>query len=278
MYPIESFLHNLCQFLKTGSISDKEVPFLKIALERIPFFAVPIYKKQLNRIYRLSINNKIFRGENKRIEELKYLRNPNKLIVEKMGRANLVNQSVLYGGFQPLTLLNELKPNVGDLITLTEWKLNTNNYLNITSIFKQEDEHYGNELSLKFQIEYINSAKRQLVQSEIDQREILLNFLSNCFAKPVSELHTDYYLSSYFADYIFNKFENGIIDTLLYPSVQEDGSFMNIAMDSDVFKNNYVVKEIKESIVIFADHEKRQYQMSGTGITRNLNGEQIIWN
>lgn len=276
MYPIELAIQNFKQFLRTDSISERDIPFIKTGLARLPFFAVPIFKRQLGRVFRVSVNNRIFKGEQKRIDELKYLRNPDKSIVKKMGRANLVNQTVLYGGFEPMTILNELKPDVGDLITVTEWQLNTGVYLNVAPIFKKMDTYDNNELSVRLEIDYIN-ATRHLGQQEREQREILLSFLSDCFAKPVGQEHTDYYLSAHFANYMFNEFENGAIDVILYPSVQMDGSFMNIAMDSEVFRKNYGIKEISESEVIVAKHDKRQYQLAGISTTQKVNAERIIW-
>lgn len=276
MYPIEIAIQNFRQFLQTGSISERDVPFIKMGLEKLPFFAVPIFKKQLGRIYRVSVNNRIPDIGHNRIVELKYLRNPDKSMIQKRGRANFVAQSVLYGGFDPMTILNELKPNIGDLITITEWQLNADQYFNLVPIFKEMDTYDNNELSLKLQVEYINKT-RKLEEHERNQREILLSFLTDCFAKPFGNEHSDYYLSAYFADHIFNVFENGIVDVILYPSVKVDGAFMNIAMDSEIFRTNYIVKEIKESEVIMSNHEKRQYQLAGTGSTNKINGEEIMW-
>lgn len=275
-YPIEIPIQNLSRFLETDSISERDIPWIELGLKRLPFFAVPIFKYQIGRIFRVTINNRIPEVGQNRIVDLKYLRNPDKSIVKKMGRANLVNQTVLYGGFEPMTILNELKPNVGDLITITEWQLNTDEYFNLVPIFKEMGTYDNNELSLKLQVAYIN-ATRRLDEYERNHRDILLTFLTDCFAKPVGDVNTDYYLSAYFADYIFNVFEGGTVDVILYPSVQMDGSFMNIAMDSTVFRTNYKVKAIKESIITKAEHQKRQYLMAGTGNTSQVEGDKIIW-
>jgi hypothetical protein len=275
-YPIEIPLQHLKCFLETNSISEGDVQWIEMALQRLPFFAVPIFKRQIEQIFRVTINNRIPDIGQNRIDNLKYLRNPDKFIISKMGRANLVNQSVFYGGFEPLTILNELKPNVGDLITITEWKLKTDVFLNVTPIFKWLSNYNNNELSVLLEVDYIN-ATRHLCEEELEQRKILLSFLSDCFAKPVGTNHTDYFLSAYFANYMFNEFQNGEIDVIIYPSVKMDGSFMNIAMDSDVFRANYVVKNIKESIITKADHAMRQYLMTGTGNTTKIVGEKIIW-
>jgi hypothetical protein len=275
-YPAEITIQNLKRFLKTGSISERDVSWIDIGLKRLPFFAVPIFSYQIGRFFRVTVNNRIPEVGQNRIVDIKYLRNPDKSIVNKMGRANLVNQSVLYGGFEPMTILNELKPNIGDLITITEWQLNTDKYFNLVPIFKEMGTYDNNELSLKLQVEYIN-ATRRLDEYERNHRDILLSFLTDCFAKPVGDFHYDYFLSAYFADFIFNVFEEGKVDVILYPSVQMDGSFMNIAMDSDVFRTNYKVKNIKESIITKAEHQKRQYLMAGNGSTSQIEGEKIIW-
>ena len=52
---------------------------------------------------------------------------------------------------------------------------------------------------------------------------------------------------------------------------------MNIAMDSNIFRANYQVKNIKESTITKADHTKRQYLMAGTGNTSITDKEKIIW-
>jgi hypothetical protein len=275
-YPIEIPIQNLSRFLETDSISERDVPWIEVGLKQLPFFAVQVFRRQIGQIFRVTVNNRIPDVGGKRIEDLKYLRNPKKSIIRKMGRANLVEQSVFYGGFEPMTILNELKPNVDDLITVTEWELTTDYYLTVVPIFKKIEEFNNNGMSLDFYVDYINAIRR-LDKSEVEQREILLSFLTDCYAKQVGKEHTDYFLSAYFSNHIFNVFENGTINTILYPSVQMDGSFMNIAMDSNIFIANYQVKNIKESIITKADHTKRQYLMAGTGNTSITDREKIIW-
>jgi hypothetical protein len=275
-YPIEIPIQNLKRFLETDSISDRDIQWIEIGLKQLPFFAVPIFRRQIGHIFRVTVNNRIPDVGQERIEDLKYLRNPDKSIVKKMGRANLINQSVLYGGFEPMTILNELKPNVGDLITVTEWELTTDFYLTVAPIFKKIEKPINNGMSLDFHFEYIHAIRR-LDNSEVEQREMLLSFLTDCYAKQVGKEHTDYFLSAYFSNHIFNVFENGTIDTIVYPSVQVDGSFMNIAMDSDVFRAHYKVKTIYESKITKAEHQKRQYLMVGKGITSKVDGDKIIW-
>lgn len=248
-----------------------------MVLDRFPFFAVPIYRRKINRIFRLTVNNRLFEGEQKRITELKSLRNPPKCMVTKLGRANFEKQCIFYGGFEPMTIMNELKPNVGDLITICEWKLITDLYLYTVPIFKPMNIYDNNGLSMDMECEY-NNLIRHLPIHETESRQILLNFLTDCFAKSIDKNNKDYYLSAYFADFIFHQFENGITDCIIYPSVQIGGAFMNIAMKADIFKKNYEPFEVNESIITMSDKINRRYFMRATASSKFFEGENIIWN
>ena len=190
-----------------GSINERTVENLKHFLDGlIPFFSSPILEIGFSEIQRVTINKKLFGDVNKRIEHINFLKYPQPELVKKYGRANNIGQSILYATFSPITALNEMKPVVGDIITISTWTLPDDIKLSISPICKitTKDNLVYNELSIRFSIAYEKSLHQhpKEVAAQIDE---LLQFVSECFAKDVEYGNNyDYFLSAYFANKVFN--------------------------------------------------------------------------
>ena len=87
--------------------------------EIITFIALPIFDEHnFSEIQRVTINRNVLNGENKSIETISFLKYPPPEYVS-YGRANVNGQSVLYATFNLMTAIKEMKPNIGDLITIS---------------------------------------------------------------------------------------------------------------------------------------------------------------
>ena len=205
---------------------------------------------------------------------------PPKECVKKYGRANKIQESILYATFDILTALSEMRPKVGDLITISTWKLKTNYDLIVTPIFKNTTKNgeVHNAMSLRAEIEY-KKALRQYDEQLQKQLDIIIQFITDCFNKEVDNTnHYDYFLSSHYASKIFWEFQNGEIDAILYPSVRQSLTLNNIAIKPTIFDLNYELDTVEESIVIkVPNKESKGWNMNGTGISKTFNNNLIIW-
>lgn len=259
---------NLLEFLKRLS-NDGVTPLIEKQVKlmlgySLKFLSHLVMEDTFPEIHRLTINNRIF-GENRRINEIKYLKSPPKDLVKKYGRCNQPNESVLYAAFGIMTVLNELKPRVGDLITKSTWRVKSDQTLKFCPIFRNQPE--GDvinprtfEINQEFENlirEYPKNVKKQILD--------LTKFIADSFSRRItSNNHLDYLFSAYFASKIFNEFENGTIEAIYYPSVQDKLSFENIAIKPTSFDQKYELVEVKESVVtVDPRNGSRGYLMDG---------------
>ncbi|MCT4135548.1 RES domain-containing protein [Elizabethkingia anophelis] len=269
------FLRN---FLKPDSIKEKEIELLKHFFLDFSFITGLTYKTKIEKFQRVTINSRIF-GEEKRITEINHLENPPELYVKRFGRANMIGQSVLYATDNPLTALAEMRPEAGQLITISKWKLITDYDLTVYSIFKNSPltTDVSNLMTIKAQIEYSKLISKINYPKELlDQIDLLIQFICDCFSKEVNDLnHFDYFLSAHYANQIFTTLQNGEIDAILYPSVRQSLELTNIAMKPAVFKANYVLESVEESkLVRFSNNG---WQLEGTGDSKKFENGNILW-
>lgn len=103
----------------------------------LPFYSNLVLKNVFTEIHRLTINKKVI-GSNKRINDIQHLKYPPKDKIKEYGRCNFPGQAVLYASFSKMTILNELRPQLGDLITETVWRVKSNESLKYCPIFKNQ--------------------------------------------------------------------------------------------------------------------------------------------
>jgi hypothetical protein len=168
--------------------------------------------------------------------------------VEKLnryGRANLKNQSVLYASFILPTLIKETNPDVGDLVTISRWKLK-NEYtpLIVSPII---DYAKCNDYQLRTEFE------RALSQLPNEWQKITFQhycLTAKHFGKYVERgKDINYIFSAHFANKIFHEIYGGKIEAIIYPSVQDSGTTSDIAIKPNVFNEKYEIEEISESVV-----------------------------
>jgi len=217
----------------------------------IPFFTHLAIRDSFPKIERLTINKNVM-GSNRRIHDVKFLTYPRAEKVKNYGRCNLKGQSVFYGSFGMMGVLSELKPRIGDLITMTTWEAKPESTINFCPIFKNQPkgENLINPRLLEIDRIYKEKMKwySPIVRQVIDN---LMGFVANAFTRvvrPGNDL--DYVVSAYFSDKILYELGNGSIDAIYYPSVQQNLSFENIAIKPTSFDKHYKLTVVKESVVI----------------------------
>lgn len=265
-------------FLSTGSIDEKMIELLKPILDEIiTFIALPIFDEHnFSEIQRVTINRNVLNGENKSIETISFLKYPPPEYVS-YGRANVNGQSVLYATFNLMTAIKEMKPNIGDLITISTWTILETATLSVAPIFKitSKDGIVHNELSL-FYLNEFEKLKKTLSKDVADQSDELMAFMAECFAKKVEYRNKyDYYLSAYFADRIFAGLN---VDALVYPSFPEDFSFSNIAIKPQSFDDKYILNYVEECIVMeIPNINGHIYNLKSRASTKNFSKNKIFW-
>lgn len=149
---LQTFLATLRPYLVKGSIDEAKSKCLIENLDNIiSFFSSPIFEMRFAELHRVTINKYLFYGKNQRINEIKFVGYPPAERVKKNGRANYIGQSVFYATTNPITAINEIKPQKGDLITTSIWKQKENGeFLKTIPIFKTTTSNGSvhNELSL----------------------------------------------------------------------------------------------------------------------------------
>lgn len=279
--------NNLLDCLKSlaenGIAPSMEKKLLSILNQVIPSFHHMILTETFPMIYRLTINRKVI-GANKRITEIMDLKYPPANKVKHYGRCNLPGQSVFYATIygancHSLVAVNEMGPNVGDLITETTWKVKENQALTYCPIFKNQP--YGRNVinPRMFEINQLHEEKvKEYPKNTRVFIDSLIQFVADAFTKRVNpDNHLDYLFSAYFSDKILHKFEDGIIDAIYYPSVKNNLSAENLAIRTDVFENKYELCEVKDSVLI----DKSEDGVSAESLSecKNFNFEsgEILW-
>ncbi len=276
---LEYKLKPLRKYLEKNSISENDLSLIKSILQEITLLSSLMYRQRIDGFQRVTVNNWI-KDINGRVEFIKHLKNPPKECVNKYGRANLINQSVLYATFDYITALSEMRPEVNDTITVSYWKLKSEYDLCVTPIFRNstKDGIVHNELSLRAQI-LSNKMISQYDDNTKKQIQIILQFIADAFSKEVQNgNHYDYFLSSHYANRLLYEFENGEIDAILYPSVRQSLTLSNIALKEEIFEKYYEIEKVEESkIVSKPTIGKNGWMMEGTGYSNKFENAKVIW-
>ena len=227
-------------------------------------------------IERITINKKVI-NKNIRIDEVSKLKYPPAECVKGYGRANLKNQSVFYGTFDFITAVKEMKPEKGDLITISKWTLkNKFDTLVICPMFLRQPTNGSSNIHLlnlyNWFIQELNRFPPQLSKLYFETHQ----FYSDCFAREVKD-NQGYIVSAILADKIFNQYENGIVDAIIYPSTRVDLQNSNIAIKKDSFDEKYELSEtIEKRLLDFSENGDR-YLFERFGESLKIDGNNIIW-
>lgn len=271
----------LRNFLKKNSINESSINSIEdFLINEFSYLTNLTFKKQIDRFQRVTVNSRICNGNQQRLYKIDQLIYPPNG-AKKYGRANIIGDKILYGTDDIPTALMEARVKENDLVTISNWKLKTNHSLCITPIFKNFpirsdvinidffDLHrlYWDTINKLF-----NPEERVIVDK-------FVQFLADCFTKEVDENdHFDYFLSSFYANRLFNFLDNGLIEAILYPSMRNDLITTNIAMKHNVFDNNYELEKVEEKIVIGPPFGINNFcELKLIAYSKKIKGNEIIW-
>jgi len=254
---------------------------INILNEAVDFQSYMYNEQEFPEIHRLTINKKIL-GSNKRISNISHLKYPPSELVKSYGRCNQPGQSILYASFGILSILSEMKPELGDLITVSTWKTINNATLTFCPIFRnQPPDDTINVTSFNYNKQFQKLLKEhpKNVASKI---EFLNQFVADVFSKRFRHNSNDinYLVSAYFSDIMLYKYQNHNIEAIFYPSVQQKLAFENLAIKPDVFDAKYKLVRVEESIMVKtpADGDRGYF---AEGISRcesfDFDSNKILW-
>lgn len=242
------------------------------------------FERKFPSFERITINKKLPNNSNERINKVRYLHNPPPKFINSYGRANYKNQSIFYATFLTPIALKELKPEKGDLYTLSRWKLlNKYDKLLVFPIFKPEKVDNDSLLqSLDiFETKRATALSMMLTQlldrHEEDKNVIfeLFTFIANCFAKKIAPQNNSFYVfTSSIANNIFNMSEKRV-EAITYPTVQDSTQIENIALKPTVVREKYALDEVREYRVI--DYSGDRILSEYIGRSSKFIGGNIIW-
>lgn len=263
---------NLC---KIANLIESDI--LSDSARLIPILPLIWEESSFNTIFRVSINHSIRDDKrNKRLERIQDIKYPplEKAKNLRYNRCSFKGQSIFYGGFGDIYALVENKPNKGDLITISKWKIKPDlsicyipifqdiNIVQSAPVFQSEWQSYNMELSK------LNNVKRTAI-------ETIYGLISYFFTRKV-ENNIEYLFSSYFA----NKFLNSSIqkiEAIFYPSVENNLSTQNIAILTEIFDLKFDFVEAREMLVLSGDENKGGWISQELSIAEKADNDLLIW-
>lgn len=217
--------------LELETISSEFISFLNIDLA---FFADSYPTK----LFRITNNKYLYSGKSVKLQKISDLIGPPKEYAN-VGRANMKGESVFYAALDFNTAVWETQPEVGDYITLSEWRIKEGEKLYNHFVFHSEETNLSRESQNAFNayIEQIGNVRGDLRSVFKD----ILNFFAEEFMKPVRREFGENYLFSSLISSRFlqhGKDSNGFqIESITYPSTRRDCEVTNIAiLNSLVFE------------------------------------------
>jgi len=276
---IWNLISGLNKYLEKGSIKQDDISIIQPLLDHlIRLFPLPSYKCMPAQLERLTINERVPPNTNDRISKIEYIKYPRQEYVKKFGRCNVIGHPILYGGFNLMTIIKEMKPKIGINITHSEWKLKDEKPLNMFPVFfithYKNDPH--NSLSLEIK-ELHETYIAKLSDYEKKGFDLAMDFFAKCFAKSVDEdNHFDYFLSAYISKLILdNKTLN--YDGIIYPSVQMKLGFSNMAIKPEVFDRTFSLIEVRHQLNRIEQDKNGFNYVSSRATKFDLEDGLILW-
>ena len=228
---------------------------------------------------RLIINQDVI-GENSSLSSYSQLKYPPKEIEPKLdyNRASLKSKSVFYGGYGKLLAFTEVKPKVGNLVTISKWKQKNNTFILHYPIFFRKDFSL---ISPEFDDDYnrVTTILRNLDKNTSDLYTEILDFMSEEFQKPVQgKTKLNYIVSALFSNMLLS---NHKIKCLYYPSVAGKFSASNIACLPEVLDAFFDCIYVEESLIMSDPYNTNGWCKKKTRTAKNVNPSAlgpIIWN
>lgn len=229
-------------------------------------------------IERITVNKRVI-GTNTRILEERKLKYPPAECVKNYGRANLKYQSVFYGTFNFMTAIKEMNPEIGDLITVSRWKLkNENDSLIVCPMFLKQPNDGSTNFRPKTLYKWFIKELQKFPPPVSKLIFELHQFYSDCFAREIeSQNNQGYIYTAMLADKIFNHYENGIVDAIVYPSTKDSLSTENIAIKKESFDAKYQLSEAIEKRLLDFSLTGDKFVFERLGESLKIDGTEIKW-
>lgn len=230
---------------------------------------------------RLTINRQIL-GANKRINEIKFLKYPPPELVKSYGRCNVPGQSVLYASYGMLNIMSEMKPKMGDLITISTWKPKKDAPLSFYPIFFNQPPDGTINLTMHKYMQEFQRLNKDYPPNLRYMLERLTSFIADAFSRrfPHNSNNLNYLVSAYYANKMLNEYNDAKIDAIFYPSVQQKLAFENIAIKPQVFDEKYELVEVDQSVVVMVpNHRGNGYFTEGISYCKKFDFDagKILW-
>ena len=213
-------------------------------------------------IYRVRVNPR------KKPLILKELKAPPAKSVKSFQRCNPPNHPMFYASSKRATALLECDVNVGDIVYLSQWRVDKEFALNYT---------FHSDPSLK---NSTNQLKPTLVE------EILLTYFETLFTRPIHKVFSGQYkITSAITEQLTKKFKLGVNDNihihpdgyvgLYYPSVVDIERGYNIALHPKIVDNSLTLAHVMEARV--TERNDLNVTIEVTDNSNTIDEERIIW-
>lgn len=251
-------IHNLSE----KEIENLKATFIKFVNINMTFWADTYPTK----LFRVTNNKHLYEGAKVKLQLIDDLLGP-PLNKSYYGRCNLPNESVFYSALDFKTAIWETKPDVGDLITVSEWEIKDGEKLNTHNIFNPSINNLSKE-SIDAYNAWINSKNK--IDSNLGKIfEDIMLFFTEEFMKIVSYNERENYLFSSILSSRFlqaNEDKNGFkIEAIAYPSVKMQYGLTNLAISNDL-----VLKKLNLNSITIYDVMETNYDES------NVHTEDLI--
>lgn len=241
--------------------------------------------------FRMVINENVL-GEKKSLNKKRFLSYPPEHVVKeinKFNRANTPGSSVFYGSETIDGALNELKPQVGDLVSVGVYEPVREKKF-IAYPISHSEQGYGVNEQSTCAMEAFKELKGKQSKLLADFIEPYLHILGHEFSKTVKH-HYEYLISSLFSEKILSAYTlkntRFDIECIVYPSVGHKFLASNLAIRKDVFKRDFKLTKVREFVItetfyddIFDNPIPDQIKVVGYKDhkeTTTFDGNEIIW-
>jgi hypothetical protein len=215
---------------------------------------VPLSLKRENfrYIYRVTVNKRITNNNNDPLTKISNLLGP-PAIFSPTGRCSIQPEdlSIFYCTLDFLAAVLEIRPNVGDKITISVWRINENQSL--TTHMALHPKLVNNDFFTEY-YKITKGRKHPVVAEIID--EILFFFTEEFLKKSDDQYPENYLFSSYFSFVTHSspKENNFKLDTVLYPSNKVFGA-TNLAILNSVVLDKLELQAVYRTTIDTIDRE-----------------------
>ncbi len=219
-------------------------------------------KLTISQLYRVVINENLI-GTKESITKKGLLSYPPLHIVKKINkynRANTPKTNVFYGAETIDTALNEIKPKIGDKVTVGVWKPNLIREFNSYPISHSEKSFRINPNSTHAikAFEEIKTVNNKLFMEHL---EPYLHVLGYEYSKPIKH-HYEYLVSALFSEKILNnpinKGTSFDFECIVYPSVGNKFITSNVAVRTDIIRNEFSLSKAIEFEITECHFDREQ--------------------